>query len=334
MSSRSSSSAGWFTRLEPLRRPEAVFQYPDDPRLGEIVEFWNGDPAALRPGRAVLIGFPQDEGVRRNHGRPGAAEAPHEIRRWLYHLTPWEPPSDIDLTQHPPLDAGNLRIQGDLEDTQQALGEVVAGVLATGAVPIVLGGGHETAFGHYLGYVQAQRSVAVLNIDAHLDVRPLINDKGHSGSPFRQAMEHPTLPLRGKYCCLGVRWSSTSRAHHRYALENGCLFDPLEAAAPGAEVGLRPYLEQLAQRAGSILMTVDADAFRAADVPGVSAPNVNGLPGEVGLRFAREAGRSPQVSSFELVEINPRFDRDGQSARWGGLMVWHFMMGLASRGKK
>src|SRR5437870_273974 len=91
MSGASSSAAGWSTRLEPARIPADSIVRADDPRLGEVVEFWNGDATALVPGRPVLIGFPQDDGVRRNHGRPGSAEAPNEIRRWLYRLTPEDP---------------------------------------------------------------------------------------------------------------------------------------------------------------------------------------------------------------------------------------------------
>src|SRR5947209_4336332 len=141
MSGESSNAAEWSTRLELPRPPDPLARRPDDPRLGEVMEFWQGDPAALRPGRAVLVGFPQDEGVRRNLGRPGAAEAPQEIRRWLYRLTPRHIDCEINLAEHPPLDVGNVRIEGDLEETQQALGEVVGGILRTGAVPVVLGGG-------------------------------------------------------------------------------------------------------------------------------------------------------------------------------------------------
>src|SRR5439155_21579169 len=103
MSGGSSSAAKWSTLLEPVSPPQGLLRRPDDPRLSEIIEFWQGDHAALAPGRAVLIGFPQDEGVRRNGGRTGAAEAPDEIRRWLYRLTPWDCQANIQLTDPPPL---------------------------------------------------------------------------------------------------------------------------------------------------------------------------------------------------------------------------------------
>jgi len=53
---------------------------------------------------------------------------------------------------------------------------------------------------------RAGRAVGVVNLDAHLDVRPFPPGQGHSGSPFRQALEHPTHPLPGDlYCCLGAQ---------------------------------------------------------------------------------------------------------------------------------
>src|SRR5437762_8900622 len=114
MSGASSSVDGWSTLLEPVQLPQDFMRRPDDPRLGEITEFWGGDPAALAQGRAVLIGFPQDEGVRRNGGRSGAAAAPEEIRRWLYRLTPWDCQADIPLAHVRLLDLGNVHISGEL----------------------------------------------------------------------------------------------------------------------------------------------------------------------------------------------------------------------------
>jgi formiminoglutamase len=332
MSAASSSGAAWFTRLEPVPAPDDLPRRPDDPRLGEVVEFWRDGAPDLRPGRPVLIGFPQDEGVRRNGGRVGAAEAPREIRRWLYRLVPWDCETDRDLAALGLLDLGNVRIDGDLEQTQAALGEVVGAVLRAGSVPVVLGGGHETAYGHYLGYVAAGLPVGVVNIDAHLDVRPLIDGKGHSGSPFRQMMEHPTHALPGRrYVCLGVREQATSREHWRYAQAIGCVIHFGNKMGFLIDEQLLKAFKQLRSEECGTYLSIDADAVRVADVPGVSAPSPVGFDGEVVIFAARSAGGTAGVTSLDLVEINPRLDRDGQSARWAALVVWNFLVGLAGR---
>ena len=272
--------------------------------------------------------------MRRNGGRVGAAEAPNEIRRWLYRLTPGDPAYDLDLAQAPPLDAGDVRVNADLELSQQALAEVVAGILTRGAIPVVLGGGHETAYGHYLGIVAAGVPVGIVNFDAHLDVRPLIDGQGHSGSPFRQALEHPTQALPGpSYYCLGLQPHSTSRAHLRYVRERGCVvhwasdfaYRPVQTAAAA--------IEDLKAANRKTYVSIDADVVCQAEVPGVSAPNPVGLRGSALIECARLAGRSPQVVAMDLVEINPRYDRDGQSARWAAVVVWNFLMATLERGE-
>ena len=204
MSGEFTSADAWSTRLDPVVPLRPSPPRADDLRLGDYVEFWSGGPSPLRPGRPVLIGFPQDAGVRRNAGRPGAAGAPLAIRRWLYRLTPWDAITGADLTRINLLDLGNVRSGDDVEASQAALAAVVAAVRTAGGLPVVLGGGHETAYGCFLGHVAVAPAVAIVNIDAHLDVRPTLDGRGHSGSSFRQALEHPTHPLTpGCYVCLG-----------------------------------------------------------------------------------------------------------------------------------
>jgi formiminoglutamase len=340
MSSASSSAASWFTRLEPASAPDTV-RRPDDPRLGECVEFGRGEAPKLRRGQPVLVGFPQDEGVRRNGGRPGAAEAPAAIRHWLYRLTPplLFPPKiggerggeDADLTALPLFDLGNVRIDGDLEESQEALAEVIAAILRADAVPIVLGGGHETAYGHYLGYVRAGRDTAIVNLDAHLDVRPLLDGRGHSGSPFRQALEHPSRPLPGaRYVVLGAQPHAVSREHRTYLHNKGGVIRWASEVSESLESALRQECERLSHDS-SVLVTLDSDVVGQSDVPGVSAPNPLGLCGRAVAACASAAGSHPAVSSFDLVEINPSLDRDGQSARWAAVVIWHFLSGLSLR---
>jgi arginase family enzyme len=104
-----------------------------------------------------------------------------------------------------------------------------------------------------------------------------------------------------------------------------------DALGASLEGEFRRETDRLAAAGCRVYVTVDADAVRTADVPGVSAPNPDGLPGRDVIRCARQAGRSPHVASLDLVEINPLLDRDGQSARWAALVVWNFLIGLAHR---
>jgi len=92
-------------------------------------------------------------------------------------------------------DMGDLQLSGSVEEDQVLLGKAIAPYVQRNTRVFILGGGHETAFGHFLGYVYAHKQVAILNWDAHADVRPLLQEGAHSGSPFRQALEHPSA------CC-------------------------------------------------------------------------------------------------------------------------------------
>jgi formiminoglutamase len=247
-------------------------------------------------------------------------------------LTPWDGSSGADLAALALLDVGDIRIEDGLEQSQQALAEVIAALLTAGSVPIVLGGGHETAYGHYLGYVRAGRDVAILNLDAHLDVRPCLDGQGHSGSPFRQALEHPERPLSGnRYACLGVQPFAVGREHCRYVRDKGGVFRWASEVRDRASQFFLQDCERLASGGRPVYVTLDSDVVRQADVPGVSAPNPLGLSGWEVTGCATLAGECPWVASFDLVEINPSLDRDGQSARWAAVTIWNFLSGLARR---
>lgn len=294
---------------------------PDDPRVGSLLARRVAEGAAPR---AVIVGFPSDEGVRRNCGRVGAAGAPDRIRRVLYRLTPdaeaYEP--FARLIQET-TDLGNLVVTDDVERDQVALGEALEPYVAAGSFVILLGGGHETSFGHFLGYARSHRDVRIVNLDAHPDVRPVNSAGAHSGSPFRQALLDPSGRCRG-YTVAGLRPQCVATAHLAFLAEHGARVvwgRDLDAGAAA----------RLYDGPGPILASFDMDAVSAAEAPGVSAPAPEGLTSATWLAAAQAAGRSPAVSSLDLVEVNPTVDPDARTERLAALTIWYVLKGLAGR---
>ena len=324
------TSADRSTFLEPcpidLPPPRA-----GEPRIAELL----GTSAGATPA-AVIVGFPVDEGVRRNGGRPGAAAAPAAIRRALLRMTcdPRMPAMESFLRRC--VDLGDLVATGDLEADQQLLGRAIAPHLAAGRLAIVLGGGHETAFGTFLGHVAAGEAISIVNLDAHPDVRPTQRvadrEEGHSGSPFRQAIEHASGRCRG-YAVAGLQPSAVSAEALRWLRERGCdaafIDEPGVAEDPlGA---LPPWRGGNATLPIMVMASLDLDAVAAAAAPGVSAPSPAGLSPQVWLAAAERLGADPRVRSIDLVELCPRLDLGELTTRLAGLTVWRILRGAAGR---
>ncbi|MEA3543857.1 MAG: arginase family protein, partial [Thermodesulfobacteriota bacterium] len=150
----------------------------------------------------ALLGVASDEGVKRNQGRIGAVAGPDAIRKTLanqaYHR------------QCPLYDAGNLYCeQEQLESMQQEQATLVSNLLDQGHFPLLLGGGHEIAYGSFLGLEQhlnpssTDAPIGIINFDAHFDLRQA--DVPTSGTPFLQIAEYcHAKDISFHYCCLGL----------------------------------------------------------------------------------------------------------------------------------
>ena len=94
--------------FDQTTRPNAELFFsrndPNDPRLGEVVGREEKDYPA---SDIVILGCQQDEGVRRNNGRVGAAEAPDAIRAQFYRLTTFNFKKKV-------FDLGNVRLAGNI----------------------------------------------------------------------------------------------------------------------------------------------------------------------------------------------------------------------------
>jgi formiminoglutamase len=294
---------------------------PSDPRLRDLLG------RALSPGDTPLvslIGFPCDQGVTRNNGRAGAADAPVAIRHRLGRLTPdAEAPEAFRHVVERTADHGDVEITGDLERDQEQLAQQIAPLLAGNGMVIVLGGGHETAYGHFLGYAHAGIPVSIVNWDAHCDVRESADGLGTSGTPFRQALVHPS-GIAQRYTVAGLQPHAVAASHLAFVRSHG---EPVWRQ----DVTRATILNLYSTPRTAIMASFDLDAVDRTHAPGVSAPNSAGLSVDLWLEAAYRAGSSPTVRSADVVELNPRVDRDGQTEALAALTVWCLLKGVSDR---
>ena len=69
--------------------------------------------------------------------------------------------------------------KNDLEEAHQRLTTAVTQVFNNGGLPFVVGGGNDQSFANWLALrntvCEETTTIGVVNIDAHLDVRPLVD---------------------------------------------------------------------------------------------------------------------------------------------------------------
>lgn len=278
----------------------------------------------------AILGVPCDLGVRRNGGRPGAAAAPAAIYTALARLAASSGsvslPPDVAI-----LDCGMLRTEGlTLEEIQQHQQQIVTLLLDSGATVIVLGGGHECALPNGRALAQHTRKRGIVNVDAHLDVRPPTAEGSHSGSSFRELLEDShTAP--SVFVELGIQPFSASAHHVRFVIERGHTIWMLpDIRRRGLEHALVQLCNQLGQCDG-VHLSLDIDAVASAFAPGVSAPATDGFhPAEVATIIEHIAAL-PQCRLIDVVEVNPTFDLDSRTVRLAAWLVAHVLWTVTHR---
>ncbi|HBX57598.1 formimidoylglutamase [Pseudomonas sp. UBA2684] len=318
--------ACWQGRVDPE---------PDSPRWHQRIQPLSADS---QPGVA-LLGFASDEGVRRNHGRVGAAAAPEAIRKALANLA-WH-------RQGPAFDAGDVVCaDGELAAAQARLGQNVCALLDAGHLPVVLGGGHEVAYGSWLGIAEhlagnpaphhdairqdgprmaaprmAAPRIGIINFDAHFDLR----DPSHvqsSGTPFAQIAAQ--CEARGWpfiYACLGVSRANNTRALFQRAAELDVLVREDHEIRETSLIDLNHELGAFIAGCDALYLTIDLDVLPACEAPGVSAPAARGVSLTLLEPLLERVRDSGKLRLADLAELNPSHDIDSRTARVAARLI-------------
>jgi len=310
--------------MENLNIPELILPpaKKDDPRVFELL---GRDLKVGSVPKVVILGFPSDRGAILNGGRAGSAAGPKAIREQLYRLCPdphhFEPFAQLLRSTR---DLGDLKVTDDLAHDLEQITRTVATLIAGGSFVIILGGSHDLSLAHWRAYKSLGREGSIINMDAHPDMREPVEGQTHSGSPFFEALNDREQPL-SQYDVWGLRKWSCSKAQIDLLKEKNCDYHFVEQVSP--ELVQQLYTAKKSNRIASF----DLDAIDQAYCPGVSAPSVGGLSPALYIQAMLEVGRNSSFSSLDLVELNPQFDRDNQSARLAAVGLWHLYLGLCER---
>lgn len=299
-----------------------------DPRFADVIV--TPDTLDGRVPDIVIIGVPTDEGIRRNGGRPGASHAPDAIRSYFAKLTPFDHPSAVrtalGLTI---LDAGNARGE-TLEEMHEDAGSMVRRYLKDETVIIALGGGHDVTYPLAKGMFNLTgKPFSLINLDAHLDVRPMKDGKHHSGSSFRLLIEDGILEGKN-FTEYGIQSFAYSKEHYDWIADQGASVEFFDDLYFDEDIISR-FSDILASSELPYYVTFDIDSIRSSDAPGSSAPSPIGFTAEQALAISFASGQNSSTKVFDIVEVSPGYDNDGRTCRLAARMMANFISGYLQR---
>ncbi len=301
---------------------------PEDPRLGDLFKHLNLAQASLQPDDLVIVGYPDDDGIRLNGGRPGAAEAPKLIRQFLYKMTL------ANRSKNRFFDIGDLELKTDLGERHRLAQAVQYQLQQKNVRTVSLGGGHDYGYSDASGFVKAalerqpNEKPVVINFDAHLDVRPTHNGF-NSGTPFYRLLSEYGSKI--EFAEIGLQPQCNSLFHREWAIKNGAeLFDFKDIHA-GKIQGLlsKPFFQKI-KKTTPVYISFDIDCLSSSEAGGCSQSWATGLTVQECLDFLTPLYQNSNTRGFGLYEVSPPLDQDFKTSKTAALLIYHFLyQGLA-----
>jgi formiminoglutamase len=174
----------------------------------------------------VLFGIKEDIGIQANHGHPGAKETWDSVLKTLLNIQSNEFTNGSNILVLGHLDFSDLYANHYLTDADkslktyrrqvetidQSVNQLVYSIVKAGKIPIVVGGGHNNAYGIIKGCALALKTkINAVNFDAHTDLRAL--EGRHSGNGFSYAIEEGFLE---RYFIFGLHENYISKKILKY----------------------------------------------------------------------------------------------------------------------
>lgn len=296
------------------------------------------------PCKFVLIGIPEDIGVRANFGRGGANTA-------------WKPALESILNEQSNafLDGEDICVLGhvyvedlmekskeldtkkinDLELLRQLVSEVdtrvaevIEKIINAGKTPIVIGGGHNNSYPIIKGASRAKAtSINVINCDPHTDFRPL--EGRHSGNGFSYAYSEKFLNQYSVFC-IHEQYNTKTVLNEFTNNSKYLYFSSYEDVFVREN---KTYIDALNQNISFVKQTicgVEIDLDAITNVPS-SAKTSSGISPVQARQYAYQCGKQLDILYFHIAEGAPvlsHIKADNKTGKLIAYLVSDFIKGV------
>lgn len=319
-------------------------------KLGEGIEGVDGDwRETLRVSgcRFVIVGIPEDIGVRANYGRAGAHTA-------------FKPAMESFLSQQSNafLNSAQLLLLGEiyvddlmekaalLEIKQKAGLETIRQLVATldervtlvikeiisaGKIPIVIGGGHNNAYGNIKGACLALgKAINVINCDPHLDFRPL--EGRHSGNGFSYAFRERLI---NRYAVFAMHEQYNNKAALQLFKENATqlYYNTYESVFVREDIDMKTALKHCLGFVKGLPCAVELDLDSITNVPS-SAKTSSGISPLQGRQYVYRCATELNAVYLHIAEGAPvlsHIKADNKTGKLIAYLISDFIKGCNSK---
>lgn len=283
----------------------------------------------------VLLGIPEDIGVKANHGRTGTSSAFYSTLKSLANIQHnkfckgsnliilGELNVDEEMLIAQNLDSSNKDDRKQLfnlvEKIDKEVSHTIHQIIKAGKKPIIIGGGHNNAYGNIKGLALAMgKPVNAVNFDPHTDFRIL--EGRHSGNGFSYAYEEGFLK---KYFIFGLHESYISKGVQSTikSITSRVKFATYEEIEIRKEKMFDAQLNEALQfiKNDPFGIEMDLDA-----IPGVhtSAMTLSGFSVQQARQFIHHFASNKNASYLHICEGAPTLDESNNNHLTGKLVAY------------
>src|SRR5690606_24733711 len=285
----------------------------------------------------VIFGIKEDIGVFANYGNTGASRGweatltvllniqsnaftnPNNvlILGYLDFTTEMEKMQSYDQTN--PKDIRKARKKVAKIDTYVA--DLMHQIVKAGKTPIIIGGGHNNAYGNIKGTSLAfKKPINVVNFDAHSDFRP--EEGRHSGNGFSYAYAEGFLKA---YFIFGLHENYTSETiFKRLDKFKAIQYNTFEAVSIRNESSFKSELQRASDFVSKRPFGIEVDCDAIKNIPS-SAMTPSGYSVKKARAFVNHFGKCENAQYLHICEASPTEDTESKVGKLITYLITDFM---------